>query len=225
MSKFIKFTERLKKHNPMLIEAIQSGYRALHESDINNRDIVIVDIQPSYEDGFGFNVYEFTEYLNEHYQDMGRILYLYNGEDLGMESSQDIIYWLLENGLDEDVISSLDFFEKNYAFFRNAMDHGIDHSSIVKLLKYMTKVDINDSRDLDELTWKVFKSNNEDEDEIIEFLQDNDDMINLPELMEKLEIVTNPIVMGGGRDECLAEVLIAMQVLDISYSTFNQFIY
>lgn len=142
-----------------------------------------------------------------------------------MESSQDIIYWLVENGLDEDVINHLDFFEKNYNFFRDAMDNDIEHSSIVKLLKYMSENDIHDSRDLNETTWEIFKSNNEDEDEIIDFLKESDVMIYLPDFMDKLSEIRNPVVMGGGKDECLAEVLIAMQVLDINYSTFSQFIY
>ena len=222
---FESFLDDLKTdNNTILIESVKTGYKLLFES-FENRDVVIVDIQPSYQDYFKFKIYELTDYLNEHHSSANKILWLYNGEDLGMESSSDIEAWLLENGLDGDVLDSITFFEKNYAFFRNAMDNGIDHSSIAKLIKYMMDYDITDSRDLDEATWKIFIENNEDESEIVEFLKDNEDMINVPDLMDELKSITNPIVMGGGQNECLAEVLIALNVLNINYDILNKFVY
>ena len=53
-----------------------------------NFPLIVVDVQPGYEDDIDFDIKEFCEYLNE----QEKILYLFNGPDLGYEDEYEISY-------------------------------------------------------------------------------------------------------------------------------------
>ena len=199
----------------------------LKESEYSGKELIVVDIQPEYEKYFGFDVYEFTEFLNEYRDTFSKITLLYNGRDtVGELTESEYASWLFEHGLEEETLDSIRFYDKGYAFFRNAMDHGIDHDEIVRVLAYMAKNDINDSRDLDDDLWNSYLEENPDDTEVVEYLKDNEDVINIPDLIDELDDVrSGAFVMGGGRDECLAEVLIALKYLGKQYRLINKFVY
>ena len=194
---------------------------------VANSNFISVDIQEAYKDAFTFDIYSFTSFLNENYSLMRSLTFLYNGESMGFPGETDYKYWLLENGLDEEVLDGADFYDKGYAFFRYCMDTGIDESEIVDLIKFMINHNINDSRDIDEEMWGEFMSEyNYDESDIRELLEYADDMINIPDLMEYLERFGGDIVItGGGINECLKEVEIALDALDKSYKVYDKFVY
>lgn len=212
--------------NRCIIESIRDAHSIIFESAYNGKELIVVDIQPEYEKGFGFKTYQFIEFLNAHANEFSSITLLYNGPDLGMVSQSDYTMWLIDNGLDEDVLNNINFFEKGYAFFRNAMDAGVDHDEIVHVIAFMAKNDINDSRDLTEELWNQFSATFPNDVDIVEYLKDNEDAIFIPELIDELDNSKQaPFVMGGGRNECLAEVLIVLKYLGRSYSLINQFVY
>lgn len=193
--------------------------------DISNKTIISVDIQPEYESGITF-IEDWIEFLNNNY-DSNRIILLYNGHDtLGMISEQDYQMWLMEYGLDEQALYHIEFYDKGYAFFRNCMGYGIEHDQIVELVRYMISNGINDSRDIEAHNWDKFvEQSGISTSEIREYLEDNEDMIYIPDLMDYLEQFNNIVLMGGGIDECLAEVEIALDALGKGYSTYDRFIY
>ena len=88
----------------------------------------------------------------------------------------------------------------------------------------MIEKDINDSRQLDEEFWDEFIERYGDED-VRELLEFADDCINIPDLMEYLSNYNNIVLVGGGIDECLKEVEIALIALDKPYTTIPKFIY
>lgn len=59
--------------------------------------IIVVDIQPSYIDYINFDIEDFTNWLNKNKN--SKILYLFNGKELGYEDEYDIKNWLYDNGL------------------------------------------------------------------------------------------------------------------------------
>jgi hypothetical protein len=111
-----------------------------------NKILIVVDIQPTYNPYFNFNLSEFIEYLNSDLYDI--ILYLYNGKEFGYEDNNEIFYWLIENGLNDELEYRITFFEKNYGFFRDFMDSGYQEDDIVNIGKYLIENNINDSRDI-----------------------------------------------------------------------------
>ena len=211
-----KFIDLVKNYKPI----IKENY------NFTGKTIMCVDIQSEYESGITFDIGTWVEFINDSYRS-NRIVFLYNGEEtLGMISEYDYKYWLMEHGISEDVIDGAVFYDKGYAFFRYCIDNSIDDDSIVDLVKFMITNDINDSRDFDEDMWNKFiDETNVGNNEVKELLEYAGDMINIPDLMDFLKNYSNIVLMGGGINECLKEVEIALNALDKNYETVNQFIY
>jgi len=192
--------------------------------NLSGKTIINVDIQPEYEDGFKYFLNDWIEFLNKNYQN-NNIIFLFNGPDLGFPSEQEYINWLYENGLNDDVINNATFYDKGYAFFRFCMDEGIDHDQIVNLIKFMIENNINDSRELDEQElWDDFVNQYGDED-IRDLMEFAGDCINIPDLMDFLRNKSNIVLTGGGINECLKEVEIALMALDKEYKILNIYTY
>jgi len=179
---------------------------------------IVVDVQPGHEDWIDFDIQEFCDWLNNTNRS---IIYLYNGPDLGYEDENEIRWWLFENGLDEDVANGITFFEKNYAFFRDLMDSGADDEEIIELGKYMIENDERDSRDIERENQKKIKIRSK-------FFSD-DYMMYIPELYDFLSNFLDknsyPLLVGGGRDQCLKEVELLLKMMDIEYETDEDYIY
>jgi len=200
--------------------------RLVNENELNGKTIINVDIQPEYEDYVSFNINDWVDFLNEN-SDSNNIVFLYNGSDtLGMISQYEYIDWLFQLGVSEEVLDHATFYDKGYAFFRYCMDNSIDEDDIVDLVKYMIRHNINDSREIDEDMWVDYmEETNHSQEEIKDLLENADDMINIPDLMDFLKNYNNIVLTGGGINECLKEVEIALLSLDKNYNTLSQFVY
>jgi hypothetical protein len=200
--------------------------RLLNESELNNKTIINVDIQPEYESYISFNIYEWVNFINQN-ANTNNLIFLYNGEDtLGMIGEGDYQMWLMDLGVDEDVIYNTTFYDKGYAFFRYCMDNSIDEDNIVDLVKYMIRHNITDSRDIDEEMWDDYMGEtNHNQQDVRELLENADDLISIPDLMKFLNNKSNIILTGGGINECLKEVEIALLSLEKNYNILNKFTY
>lgn len=191
------------------------NYQQLCEQ-LSGRDLIVVDIQPTYGPYIKtFDLEDFTEYLND--TEFKSILYLYNGPDMGFEDWNEIGYWLMESGLEEEKFDEMTSFEKGYAFFRSFMDLGMEERDLIKLLRYMFDSKIYDSRDISEEDWDALDINWD--------YDPDGDMVNIPDVLFQLRQYNNPIVCGGGRDECLAEIELCFKVLDKPYELLERFVY
>lgn len=199
--------------------------RMINESTVNGKTIINVDIQPEYQKHIGF-LNNWVRFINDSSTN-NRIVFLYNGADtLGMVGEGDYKMWLLELGVDEDVIDNAIFYDKGYAFFRYCMDNNIDESVIANLVKFMIKHNINDSREIDENMWNAFiDETNYSVIEVRELLESADDMINIPDLMDFISRFNNIVLTGGGINECLKEVEIALLALDKPFNILAQYTY
>lgn len=194
--------------------------KPLKELKFSGKTIINVDIQPEYANYISFSLYDWVDFINENAQE-NTIVFLYNGYDtLGMISESDYIDWLFELGIDYDIIDNAEFFDKGYAFFRSCMDRSIDEDEIVEVVKYMYKHDIRDHRQIDDLS--SFEGFSE---EMIDFLHDHDECLSVPELMDYIKNFSNIQLLGGGVDQCLKEVELALQALEKDYNTINKFVY
>lgn len=207
------------------------NFKLFYES--KNKTLLSVDIQPEYyykaSKYGGFRDDLLSSFIMElNSNKYNNKIILYNGENLSMISENDYKVWLLENGLDEEVLDSLIFYDKGYAFFRYCMDSSIDEDDIVLLVKFMMSNDIRDSRELktSEL-WDKFMSEY-NKIELRELLEDADDCINIPDLIDWLggRIGNSEITLiGGGANECLKEVEIALKAMGVVYKKNDKLIY
>lgn len=185
-----------------------------------------MDIQPEYQKWITFNLTQWVKFINESSKS-NRIVFLYNGEDtLGMVSLSDYQMWLIDLGIDESIIDSAIFYDKGYAFFRYCMDNSIDENDVAQLVRFMISHNINDSRDIDEEMWNQFmEATNNSLEDIRGLLENADDMISIPDLMDFLGKFSNIVLTGGGINECLKEVEIALLAMDKPFNILNQFTY
>jgi len=200
--------------------------RLIFESSVTGKTIINVDIQPEYEKWVSFNLSEWVNFINKSAKS-NKIVFLYNGEEtLGMVNINDYKMWLLDLGVDEDVIRNSTFYDKGYAFFRYCMDSGIAEYDVVQLVKFMIAKGINDSREIDEDMWNQFMEETGNSYEDIRGLLENaDDMISIPDLMSFIENYSNIVLTGGGIDECLKEVEIALLALGKPFNILDEFTY
>lgn len=215
--------KRLLKEN---FNRLAKKKRTLNESVVSNKCIINVDIQPEYQSAITFNINKWVNFLNTSYES-NIIVFLFNGEDtLGMVSEGDYRMWLMELGVDEEVIDNAIFYDKGYAFFRYCMDSGIDEQNIADLVRFMVRHDINDSRMIDANMWETYMSEtHHDQTEVRELLESAGDMISIPDLMDFLKHYNNIVLTGGGVNECLKEVEIALLALNKPFNILAQFTY
>lgn len=182
-----------------------------------NTNVMVVDIQPSYEKFIHFKIWEFCNFLNN----QRKILYLYNGESLGMDTKDELIMFLLENELKESKLKSIQFIDKGYAFLRSWMDSDIDEEIIIKALQYMDKRNVNDSRDIETDEWIEIIPELEDYSHII-----GDDPIYFPDIeISELKRWNNSYICGGGKTECLKEMEILLEAFKIKTKRIDKFVY
>jgi hypothetical protein len=186
--------------------------------------LVVIDIQPEYEINISFDV---GDMLRSATADYSRILFLYNGEDtLGMVSESALKnYYFEQLDYDEEIFSELmsksEFFDKGYGFFRDVMDSSVcfDRDQIVKIVKYMLSNDKQDIRDLEEKDIEAIGIN--------ELLFDDLEGYGfyVPELADVLPSWNGAALVGGARDECMAEVEILAAAQGLSFAHIDNFIY
>ena len=186
--------------------------------NLDNNVLVCVDIQEEYEDVFSFKINDFTAFLNNY---QNTIYYIYNGEDMGGPTENQLKYWLEENGVNEEKLYDIIFLDKEYGFLRPYMDSYSDRDGLIELLKYMINNNIIHSVDISSDEFDNF--NNSD---IKDFLMSYD-MIILDYKAFKIAktIPNNFNLCGGGQFECLKEMDIVFDISNKKYNKINKYIY
>lgn len=207
----------------------EQRHRMMEMSGINNlqgQTLISVDIQEEYKNYFSFNPTQFGQMINENYKYLNSLIFLYNGPELGFPDENEYKFWLMEYcEIDEDVINNATFYDKGYAFFRYCMDNDIEDDELVDFIKFMINNNITDSRDINDDTWNDF-INQYGHNDIRELLESADDLINIPELMDELKNYNGRLMLcGGGINECLKEVELALMALDKPYNVLTKFTY
>lgn len=190
-----------------------------------SKNLVIVDVQPFYHNWHKHLTPYLIEYVNmSNYSNM---LYFFNGEEMGIpDNVNTVAEYLVEHELDETKLNRFYFIEKDYSFFRGWMDLGIDDEVIVSIVKYMLKNKIYDSREIDpdDLLQMLESSFGDESNDIFE--QISDEVIFIPSWdYSKLQAFNKYDLCGGAREECLKEIEILLQALDIEYNVIENLTY
>ena len=197
----------------------------LEEKNMAGKTFISVDIQPEYERGFTFDMNDFSKFLNE--LECHDIIFLFNGPDMGFPDEEEYKMWLHENGVSGEVLDNATFYDKGYAFFRYCMDNSLEDDVIANFVRFMYENDIRDSRDMNRDMWAKYLRlhRRTDKKEVYELLRDTGDCVNIPDLMDFLKRLNNIVLTGGGVNECLKEVEIALKALKKPYEMYDTFIY
>jgi len=198
----------------VISSAEKSQLKQFSSGDNDASLLIVVDIQPMYRSNIGFNMGEFTEYL----EDFDNILYFYNGVDtVGDDSEEDLAYWLLEHDLPEEKLDDIVFVDKGYAFFRAWMDEGVDDDDILRVLRYMREEGINDSRDIEENKLRELMDG--------EWYPEFDPLVLPFDPLTLIHSYDNATIIGGSEYECLEELTLLFRAYGIEYEKDRKFIY
>ena len=189
---------------------------------------ISVDIQPEYATALGFSMESYTTFLNENYDDFQQLIFLYNGsESLGMIPETEYKEWLYSNGLEERILDGSRFYDKGYAFFRYCMDSNLNEDATVNFVRFMYQNNIRDSREMTREMWAKYlrEYRRLDRTEVYELLKESGDCVHIPDLMDFLKRYNNIVLSGGGINECLKEVEIALKALKKPYQIDKNYTY
>jgi len=185
------------------------------------KNLIIVDVQPAYA--------KFSEHMHKalvSYTKKNRfdntIIFWNDSEYFGWDDDEmKMREHFAELGFTQNFLNKAKFVPKDYAFFRNWMDSGVDNDQIVHVVKYMINNGIFDSRDIED--WdEVYAGTNFS----IEEHSDMENNLYIPVWDYKiLERYDNYILTGGQFAACLAEIRILLEALDKKYEVNYDLIY
>ena len=90
----------------------------------------------------------------------------------------------------------------------------------------LVKTSCDGSREIDNDMWEAYmQETNHDQEDVRELLENADDMISIPDLMDFISQYDNIVLTGGGINECLKEVEIALLALNKPFNTLSKFTY
>lgn len=202
--------------------------KSLLTESLQGKTLISVDVQPDYEDYIGFNLENYVNFINNEYEGLNDLVFLYNGsETIGNVDEHDYNNWLHLQGVREDILDSAKFYDKGYAYFRYCMDEGIDSESVANFVRFMYENNIHSSYDMDRDAWSKYlrQYRRTDKQDLYKLLERSDDCVHIPPLMKYLSRFNNIVLVGGSSELCLKEVEIALMALKKNYSIFNQFTY
>ncbi len=186
------------------------------------KNLIVVDIQPMYENYFR-NIIDMDGFIDL-VNNSRKVLYFYNGiNTVGEDDENELKFWLYDNGITEEKLEKIIFYDKGYGFFRSFMDDGIENKTIIKMIRILFDKKIHDSRDIELDEWEELLGNDFSE---VEHLLKFDESFNIPDInIAQLKEFSNGYIVGGGKYECLKEVQLLMSAFNIKAKEISSFIY
>jgi hypothetical protein len=201
-----------------------------------SKSLIVVDIQPFYHQYHKNITPQLLEHIRDNSNQYKNIIWFFNAEEvIGIEEDiHDMTDYIMDfEIISEDQFDSINFIDKDFGFFRNWLDAQVDDDFIKYVVKHMIQEDVVDIRELDEEVFKMlfqtyFNLNEEDlqnewADEYKFFL---DNPINIPQFKwQAIRNLGNVDLCGGSENECLAEIEILLEAVDVKVNKLNKFIY
>lgn len=175
--------------------------------------LIICDIQPEYTQRSNrrFQINHFVAYLNRVATRYHHVNYFYNGyETLGMITEDALQMWLFDYGLSDKAFERIRFCDKGYGSMRDAIDNNVPDESIVKVIRMMRDAGIWDCSFLTEEQHQAL-------------LYGND--IHWNESFDIIKTQKAITFVGGGRNECLLELMLGAKAFNVPYKLNEKFVY
>lgn len=201
---------------------------ALRKITALGRQLVIVDVQKC------FPLSEsIVDDLVDYAKGFDEIIYVWDmlfQEDPANEAGEGLNNQMFRQMKDSQIKVKQVPIEKQYGFLRSFMDLGFDDEEIIALLKFMLDRGIYDSRDLGEDDIK--EEHKADFQKLLDEYElgdwDTYDAIFIPEdLLTDLRtnVKQRPLLVGGGREECLKEIYLLMEAMGFNPEINEQYTY
>ena len=192
-------------------------------TESSNTNILVVDVQPAYDAWSGAVVEGVANLLN---RSRSGIYVLYNAEGQTNDNYVDVINYMMEAGLQEEVADRINYFSKEYGFFRPWMDQGVPDRIIIKTVRAMVQRRVNDSRMLD-INAVLTPEEQQEFQSHFKYSSWEYEGIYMPDFMpiSILKQISPFYLCGGGRRECLREIELLCNAFNIKYRRIDNLIY
>lgn len=200
---------------------------ALHKIIALGRQLVIVDVQKCFDASQNL-----VEPLLDYAKGFDEIIYIW--DDVQEEhKDEDYLTEMMRKMKDSGIHVRMTPMRKQYGFFRGLMDTGVSEEDIVLGIQFMLKYELLDSRSIveeAEETWIQYADKHGIEwvPEGFEGDEDYTDPLYIPEdLTNSLKEVVKkrPILVGGGRNECLQEIYLLLEALQVDPEINEKYTY
>lgn len=186
--------------------------------------LLIIDVQNTYRK-WCHNLIDKIPLIAENYSD---IIYLYDTTD-GTEWSEEVPEEWMEEEC-ESFYCRLNAITKQYAFFRGLLDAGVDEDNeeIIKLGKFLIKNNLTDAREIEDDSKIKAQYLKEFKNSSLLNINFNDYSFYLPDdLIQDITERVRPGVtlVGGARNECLKEIRVLLDILDVPYTVLEEYTY
>lgn len=180
---------------------------------------ISVDVQPEYREFIHFDLSKYFKWLNR----KENVLYLYNGESTtGMINEENLKDFIWNQYPSDTLIEKLQFYDKGYSFFRDAMDFNIPEEDIVFVAKQLVG---RNFRSADEITEFDRTSITQ---EGLDFFETKNYSFYIPEVGGRIHSFCggNKVSLtGGAAAECLREVELLIKAMDIKKHIIKKWVY
>lgn len=178
-----------------------------------NQALLVVDVQPAY----GRHCESIARQVAQRINNTRRpVLIFWVGEGLTEDTQYDVYEFLRAAGAYRPKLDQAAFVEKDYGFYRPWMDCGMPEETIVSVGRAMRQRGISDSRMVD----------------LVEILGEEPStpipmgpMVEPSFADDRLQMFDHFQTCGGGREECLAEMELFLQIHDKSYTRLEHLVY
>lgn len=176
--------------------------------------LLVVDVQPAYSAWSNAIAKKVAQRINN---TVRPVVIMWVGEDVTTDTAEDVFDYLRHYGARPGKLQEATFIEKDYGFFRTWMDYGVDRETIVKVGQHLMQAGEYCSEDID--VKRVIGR--------FEFSQlPKHDSLRMPHFDDRrLEQFNLFETCGGGRDECLAEIELYLQMKALSYKRLEHLTY
>lgn len=180
--------------------------------------LLVIDIQPAYRAQADFVAARAARWIREKAESYNRVCVMSVNEELSGDTRFDVVSYWEQAGLAPEQFEEHTYIEKSYAFLRGWMDNGVADEHIVATLKKLRQAGEWDSRMLDRTVLSEL------DDELPSLL----DPLSRPDELEAYAAMFKADsweVCGGGRYECLKEIELWLDSLDVKHSRREELIY
>ena len=197
----------------------------LLKENYHDRDLVMLNIQPSMENRIKFNIGSFGEWLDRVGDEFNSIYFFYNGKigDLKNDTDRDISKWYESTvGIQDGIISIAQEISELHSYFDGLLDSNYKDEDIVVLFKYMISKNydkfVNLSPD------EIYEINVSDK--FKEDLLDEKYKIAVPhDLINTISKLRDPLVIGGLKHETVRMFRILFSAVNKEFNIHTEWEY
>ena len=185
------------------------------EAVMGNRDIIIMNIQPAYENRIKFKMAEFINWIKSATNNKFKTTYFfYNGEKTE-DNILAITKWYEEQGMIEGIPVEPYNIAQIHEYFDNLLKTNYNHEEFITVIKFLMSKNYDEVRDSNPDELQTLMISDEFKQELIQ----GKHKIFVPyDLLDKLKKINDPFICGGLKHSSVEIIRILLEVIGKKYS-------